>query len=392
LVYTLRSANQKTLRSMIALYNRIFPIGENWEGLQQMSIIEWLVQYRESYLRPKSETRGIGLPHLRVHLRHIERLYNTLLHPEEAPIHIPVPAEHEFRIEQISDTEDIPCNTEGMRRLVSALRAEFCAKRRPPHVQGFLSEEIYRLLSAASTNQERLILLLFVTTGLRIGGMAALRIPGGMPKSGKTCVAHEIPRELVTTEKFNQTLTVALSNCCRILVARWIRYNRVVPAGDTDGEAYLFPSLCKVGTHISTVHIWRICRSLFQQANVPGHPHCFRHTTVRMLFMTGLSLEVISKFLGHKDASVTSATYCRLDGHELQSLICDVPFSDTTTASVKDERQKWYDLATFLRNPFPLPKEDWDHVQPTVCSAVDAKVAQLESLRAEITRQLAELK
>jgi integrase len=382
LVFSLRTANQKTLPAMIGLYNRLFPKGTTWEQLLQIGLSDWLTIYRDTLTRP------ISLAHLRVHLRYIDRLYNQVLHPGDADQSVPIPGDHSLSFHK-PQIEDTACHSQNhqLQRVVADIRYQFCNKNPKAPVQGFGVDDVYQLLQAASTNQERLVLLLFLTTGLRIAGLVRLQIPGGMPRSGKACTVEDIPRELVTIEKFNQPRTITLSLCLRVLVARWIKYNRVGNAA-ADEHAYLFPGR---GGHVSTVSMWRVCRGLFRQAGIVTgnpHPHCFRHTCVRMLFLSGaMQLEHIAKWLGHQDAAITSATYCRLGAHELQSLVYNVPFTEHTTESMNTERQKWRKLAEHLRNPFPLPKEDSAGL---ASPSISDKIAQLEALRTLIDQKLKE--
>lgn len=117
---------------------------------------------------------------------------------------------------------------------------------------------------------------MFLTTGLRIGGLVRLQWPrADAPLSGKKICGMDIPTELSTVEKNHRIRRVRLSETCRILAARW--YNEGRP--HVDSSTYLFPSQRDPKQNMGTRRIWALCRTVFQRANLQGphvHPHTFR--------------------------------------------------------------------------------------------------------------------
>lgn len=177
---------------------------------------------------------------------------------------------------------------------------------------------------------EQLIVMLFLTTGLRIGGVARLQLSGPPPQR-----TADVPIELITTEKNNKARTIRPTACCRVLLARWYTHGRrTIPSNDGSSR-YVFPSASnaldpKGRDHsVGTRHIWEVCRGLFQRAGLRGphvHPHSFRHTVIHMLFMTGSTFENIAKWIGHSTPQVTSAVYGRLSQRDAEASLENVPF------------------------------------------------------------------
>ena len=57
--------------------------------------------------------------------------------------------------------------------------------------------------------------------------------------------------------------------------------------------------------------IQKMLKQLAKQANLQilVHPHSFRHTIVGKLIACGNKMEIVSKFMGHKDTMTTSKNY-----------------------------------------------------------------------------------
>ena len=132
-----------------------------------------------------------------------------------------------------------------------------------------------------------MVILLFLTTGLRIGGLCRLRVPLARPIRA----ARDVPTELTTVEKNGRVRRVRLCNTCRILVARWYHRDRQAPPD----SPFLFPARAPGGVSsspvVSTRHVWNVCHRVFTRAGVSGshvHPHAFRHTVIRMLYCQGM--------------------------------------------------------------------------------------------------------
>lgn len=170
-----------------------------------------------------------------------------------------------------------------MRNQIGRLRDRLCGGRNqdPEHTRifAFTPTEAVSLVHAAHSNEERLMVLLFLTTGVRVGGLARIKFTPTVAIS-RSC---DVPDHAGTLEKNNKHRTIPLTMAVRILVTLWWRSERLkYPPSE-----YLFPHHTKPGQHVSTKHIWDVCRQLFVRAGITGshaHPHTFRHTVIKMLY------------------------------------------------------------------------------------------------------------
>lgn len=164
----------------------------------------------------------------------------------------------------------------------------------------------------------------FLQTGLRIGGLARLQLPSSSVASLDTtsstylttrlfCVIRVVTSHkhlLTTIEKNGKLRRVLLPVACTRLLADWL----VVRGRGTPGP-WVFPSSKDPTTSVHRNWIWTVCRRIFRRADVNGphvHPHTFRHTVIRLLYMNGVTMERIAKWIGHSSAAITSDTYNRL--------------------------------------------------------------------------------
>ena len=217
-------------------------------------------------------------------------------------------------------------------------------------------QEVYTTLSACTTVQQRLVFLIFLTTGLRIGGLARIRLCNTTRAVFDS--ALEVPCDVDTVEKNGIQRKVRLTGAVRVLISQWSQLG-----GLRQGCPYLFPSLHPhqpPDRPVSLRHIWKLCCQVFLRAGVTsGHPHMLRHTFVHMLWHSGTSWEVIAKFVGHSSPAITEGTYGRLRQQEILSDITGVNFlsevSDNTSL-----RQEWRAVGAFLRDPWHFAPTLWE--------------------------------
>lgn len=185
----------------------------------------------------------------------------------------------------------------------------------------FSPEEVRRLHEAAASDPlDRLLLLLLLTTALRVGGLS--RIPA----------LTDTDRFAVTEEKGGQRFPVYLAPCVREALRAWWAVCPPRP-----GARYLFPARYDVERPVSTSYLKRRFRRLCGRAGVLGphaHIHTTRHTTAVALRLAGCRIVDIQAFLGHANPSTTLAVYCTPDFHQLVDLL-RLPWMEggsTTTA------------------------------------------------------------
>ena len=282
-----------------------------WVYLRQCRPQRWLQRLRE--VGQQNEKR-ISFDHFKRHVRYLNILHAKVLNPG-VRVTIPMPAAggrifcseglHELSSASQNTDTAAAADEDGVRRLrelVSAVRGELCGTGAPEDAErpfAFTPTEIRAIVDAAATPKEPLMVLVFFTTGLRIGGLCRLQVPEYLHTTRRDVTGAQVPESLVTIEKGGKMRRIRLCDSCRVLVvgaviaitstspvsARWYRQGR-----PTVASQYLFPGV-EAGTSMATRSAWEVCRGIFERAGVRGshvHPHTFRHTVIQMLYMKGM--------------------------------------------------------------------------------------------------------
>lgn len=289
-----------------------------------------------------------------------------------------------------NDDERSTSERRALREMLGTIRASFCTMpdrvAQEQRAYAFSPREVRSIVEAAATAQERLVILLFLTTGLRIGGLCRLQVPEGPLRQPRQPPApHEVPTEWTTVEKNGRPRRVRLCDSCRILIARW--YNSHCRADG--GGLYLFPGKRGGDGATSPRHIWDVCSRVFARAGITGphvHPHTFRHTVVHMLYMQGMSFDRIAKckhvyvpvfprthigawqsWIGHAHPSVTSGVYGRLSQEDIHGLMGGAfPFSEEgSSGPSEDVRAEWGRVARFINRPYVFDDAECIGLVPT---------------------------
>lgn len=274
-----------------------------WEGLRQISALEWLRRLVALYRdQPHQRQRRSLAPRtLRLYLSTLRMLHEQVLGPRPvsdrdrgdvipsdaglttlSPI-LPSCLRDETDDDNDDDHPPPPLNPEDEKQsLLAELKLYTRAhhgRHHPAQQQqqqwSFTPEEVLAILDGAVTTPERLIVMLLITTGLRIGGLSRL-VCGQRPHWG-----HEIPTDaLSTVEKGNKPRTLVLLAPVRILLARYFREDRPPP-----DSPFVFPAPRNVTHSLHTSNMAKRIHRVLRRANVRGghaHPHTFRHTYVHM--------------------------------------------------------------------------------------------------------------
>ena len=247
---------------------------------------------------------------------------------------------------------------------------------RGERVYAFTPDEVYRIVESATTVRERLIVVLLLTTGLRIGGLCRLTVGEGGASVMERLLDErfpcwmDVPSRYTTVEKGGKRREIGpLMPSVRVLVAQWIRWERPREGG---GSKYLFPAAQKkqapAPVHMSIRAARDVINRVFDKALIPRdaphrRPHTFRHTCIQMLRYNGLSFDDISKWIGHSSVSITSGVYGRLRQEDVQSVIAEkVPIMAASGSN--SAPHEWQRVARMLRNPYVhgkcerMPRED----------------------------------
>lgn len=380
----LRSVSKGNVQKMAAFIHHLIADPDDngtqnesvrWTTLTHLSAKDWLERYQRCY--PLGCVR-ITFGQFKRHMRYIRTLHGSVLCPK-ATVTVPVPSSASRHssysgLPEMSSTGtcisgfDVDQSRErsAVRDLVSSLRMRICSSVDPVEyacrIYAFEPREVRSILEAATTTEERLIVVLFLTTGLRIGGLSrlrwsdegasGLRSPGGLH-------ARDFPKEAITIEKNGKIRMVRLTDTVRILLAQW--YNGLRSKHRTCTERYVFPGRNR--DSVSTRHVWDVCHTVLTRAGVVGphaHPHSFRHTVIQMLYLCGMKFESIAKWIGHANPTVTSTVYGRLSHVDVHNLMQGVPFIDGTTQQTDGTKGDWKSIASFVNRPYQFDASEWE--------------------------------
>lgn len=152
--------------------------------------------------------------------------------------------------------------------------------------------------------RDELIFLLFITTGLRIGGVSKIRVDAVVDVLDDVYVARTQGR---TKEKGGKWTSFCLTKRVQTLVEDWLKNHR--PASSSP---CLFPGTAAEHVHTETIRC--SFHKLCARAGLSGkeyHPHALRHTFAHLLLETGNSVDVVAKCLNHSSSQVTEKFYLK---------------------------------------------------------------------------------
>jgi site-specific recombinase XerD len=153
-------------------------------------------------------------------------------------------------------------------------------------------EEVARLLHAARTLCERILLMTLYATGARNSELTHLKVSD---IDSQRMVVH------IRGGKGCKDRDVMLSpKLLTALRTHWRFYHR-------QSSTWLFPSNYRKDRPIDTKTVWRACRKAAQRAGLQKrvHPHTLRHCFATHLYEAGTDLRAIQVLLGHEDLKDT---------------------------------------------------------------------------------------
>jgi len=158
-------------------------------------------------------------------------------------------------------------------------------KRLAPRIEALSEDELRGLLGAARTPQDRLILMLLASTGMRSRELLELRVED---------VDFNSRVIRVRSAKYGKERLVTAPQEVFEELAAWIRLNRLKP-GDR-----IFK--------LSYTGLYKKLKRLAVRAGLDPdkvRPHVLRHTFATLAIRRGLSLPSLQRLLGHSDIRTT---------------------------------------------------------------------------------------
>lgn len=152
---------------------------------------------------------------------------------------------------------------------------------------------------------DRLMFLLLITTGMRVGGFINIKLAHICTIENNIITILNSGR---TLEKGNKWFEFAINQSVKHLLKQWIIMER------KGNSTYLFPSGTTKSGHISDntvrLHFKKIC----EKANIAGkhiHLHALRHSYAHILLKCGNDISVISKLMNHSNTQITEKFYLK---------------------------------------------------------------------------------
>lgn len=171
-------------------------------------------------------------------------------------------------------------------------------KREKKRIKVFSDIEVEKMRGAAENDLEKTIIEVLLSTGCRVSELGQIRI-------------DEIDGNKVLIHGKGEKDRIGYLNAkAQVEIEKYLKNRK-------EGSPYLFPGKTKEG-HISNSGIEDLTRRLAKRSGIErANPHKFRKTCATMALRRGMSIEQVSKMLGHEQISTTQI-YLDLQESELE--------------------------------------------------------------------------
>ncbi|HIQ51510.1 MAG TPA: recombinase XerC [Nautiliaceae bacterium] len=155
-------------------------------------------------------------------------------------------------------------------------------------------EEIKKLINSANNIRDKLIVLLFYSTGLRVSELRNLNLND---------INLEDKFLIVKQGKGRKDRVIPLSDKIIDLIKEYLKWREERFKGkEIEKEAFF---LNKNGRRISTVSLEKIVRNLGKKIGIKVTCHMLRHSFATHMLENGADIRVIQEILGHEKLSTT---------------------------------------------------------------------------------------
>jgi len=155
-------------------------------------------------------------------------------------------------------------------------------------------EEIKKLVNATENIRDKLIILLFYSTGLRVSELRNLNL---------TDINFEDKFLIVRQGKGRKDRVIPLSDKVIELIKEYLKWREEKFKDKNIEKEALF--LNKSGKRISTVSLEKIVRNLGKKVGIKVTCHMLRHSFATHMLENGADIRVIQEILGHEKLSTT---------------------------------------------------------------------------------------
>lgn len=220
----------------------------------------------------------------------------------------------------------------------------------------FNEEELNKIADSYIDDKERLIFTLFLTTGIRLGGLINIKI-------------KDLYSDDMTVKNEGMTLEKKHNKIRRFVIFPALKqalekYRDSYGSIFTDKEYALFPKYDYVNKNymtgsinpINEQTIENIIKTICNRAGINGdhtHPHAIRKTVVINLMSEGNTLDSVAKFIGHSSSNVTAKHYWTPTQNDLiktmnLSWLVGNSITDLSESSSSDNTNQMNKIATMI--------------------------------------------
>jgi integrase len=212
-------------------------------------------------------------------------------------------------------------------------RTESISKRRPiqlskfqtikPKPKTITTEQIELILAACSNERDRLLLLLLIETGMRIGQALQLKHEDIECWNSRLKITYRLNNPNEVYAKSRDDYFVDLTKAWIHLYTEFL----IGDAGEIETE-YVFTSLYsnnlkKIASPCSYAAVKDMFSRLSKKTGVKVTPHMLRHTHATTLLRNGVPIELVARRLGHKSIETTKSTYEHLTANDMREAIAE---------------------------------------------------------------------
>lgn len=200
-------------------------------------------------------------------------------------------------------------------------------------------DQVELVIKACTNDRDRLLVMLLTETGMRIGQVLQLKHEDIECWDSRLKITYRLNNPNEVYAKSRDDYYIDLST-------EWIRlYTEYLinDAGELDSE-YVFTSIYsndpeKVAAPYSYASVKDMFSRVSRKVGFLITPHMLRHTHATTLLRNGVSIEIVSRRLGHKSIETTKNTYEHLTANDMRVAINEAMSSKNKTDNDDDEAE-----------------------------------------------------
>ncbi len=173
-----------------------------------------------------------------------------------------------------------------------------------------------------NNNGKKLMYTILFTTGMRVGGLANIKVKNVATLNDGTWTSKNIGN---TIEKGNKLRTFPISELVKPHLIDWLKNYREITT-----SPYLFPSIKSCNRPMQTNVFQNIFKQIATRAKITGtnaHIHAIRHTVGFLMSELENNIEAVAKFLDHSSPATTQKYYVKYSCKENMNRM-SVPWFD----------------------------------------------------------------